>query len=209
MRGNLLILCVCCLLISASSRSSAQASFDCAKAGAADEMVFCSATRLNGDKTPSMESGHAGGSSTSDALRWGVIGVLATSGVVGSILLFRRLARPHPEEGPNAKRGSDIRRRARRRRTRFRMGKLFDIKFSPLTDCYIVDRSETGARVRAAKSIGPVQVIRFRDDTDKVACLSKVAWRKGDEFGLVFLDRKSVLSPGEAVPLFRSNAAPL
>ena len=41
MRGNLLILCASCLLISAASHSSAQPSFDCANALHADEVVIC------------------------------------------------------------------------------------------------------------------------------------------------------------------------
>lgn len=134
-----------------------------------------------------------------------VIIVLVTSVVVGSILLFRLLrgvARSRREESPSAKGISGaFRRAARRRRVRFRTGKLFDIKFRHLAECYIVDLSETGVRIKTAKDIGPVQVIRFRDDADRVALLSKVVWRNGNEFGLAFLDKKQVLIPGEATQL--------
>jgi hypothetical protein len=76
---------------------------------------------------------------------------------------------------------------------RFRTGELFDVKYQPLTECYIVDLSETGARIRTVKPIGPVKVIRFRDDADRAVILSKVAWRKGNEFGLAFIDGKAAL----------------
>jgi hypothetical protein len=34
-----------------------------------------------------------------------------------------------------------------------------------------------------------IDVMRFRDDVDGRTYLSKVAWRNGDEFGLMFLGK--------------------
>ena len=77
-----------------------------------------------------------------------------------------------------------------------RTGALLDVNGRHLSDCSIVDRSKTGAKIRIAEDLGSVRLIRFRDDVEDTTFVTEVAWRRGNELGLKFLDE---LSDGEAV----------
>ncbi len=90
-------------------------------------------------------------------------------------------------------------RKCPRRRTRLRSGKLATLKNRFLSDCQIFDRSEKGARVRLAGRMDLPEHVRLFDDELQVLFTARVAWRRGNEAGLCFVD------PEEAVRRSREN----
>jgi hypothetical protein len=79
-------------------------------------------------------------------------------------------------------------RREKRRPTRFRQGKLYEASGIFLAQCTICDRSKGGARVRVEQQLMPLEVVRFHDDVEKIIVEAKVAWQRGNELGLAFLN---------------------
>ena len=84
------------------------------------------------------------------------------------------------------------RRRARRRRTRLRSGKILDLGNGFMIECQIYDRSEKGVRVRLLADIPAQPVIRLYEDDPERLCDARVAWRKDFELGLCFIRRNGV-----------------
>jgi len=144
------------------------------------------------DKTPAppLVALRIDGRSAADTLRW-VLAIAAIAALlIGALPLSRRaLVAIDDLRAYWARPAAGDQRRARRRVTRRRTGMLFDFTGLHLASCTVIDRSDTGAKIRAATPIAPIDVMRFRDDVDGRTYLSKVAWRKGDEFGLMFLGR--------------------
>jgi hypothetical protein len=144
------------------------------------------------DKTPAppLVALRIDGGGAADTLRW-VLAIAAVAALlIGALPLSRRaLVAIEDLRADWAKPAAGDQRRARRRVTRRRTGMLFDFTGLHLASCTVIDRSDTGAKIRAATPIAPIDVMRFRDDVDGRTYLSKVAWRKGDEFGLMFLGR--------------------
>jgi hypothetical protein len=144
------------------------------------------------DKTPAppLVALRIDGGGGTDALRW-VLAVAAVAALlIGALPLSRRaLAALDDLRAVWAKPAAGDKRRARRRVTRRRTGMLFDFTGLHLASCTVIDRSDTGAKIKAATPIAPIDVMRFRDDVDGRTYLSKVAWRNGDEFGIMFLGK--------------------
>jgi hypothetical protein len=84
--------------------------------------------------------------------------------------------------------GAD-RRRARRRRTRLRSGKILDLANAFMIECQIYDRSELGVRVRLLADIPGQSVVRLYEDDPERLHDARIVWRKDCELGLCFVQR--------------------
>jgi len=78
------------------------------------------------------------------------------------------------------------RRRAFRRRTRLRTGKLLDAENNFLFDCWIHDRSHLGARLRAHTEIPTLDPVGFYEDQFERILEARIVWRRGQECGIAF-----------------------
>jgi len=78
------------------------------------------------------------------------------------------------------------RRRALRRRTRLRTGKLLDAGNNFLFDCWIHDRSHLGARLRAHTKIPTLDPVGLYEDQSEHILEARIVWRRGQECGIAF-----------------------
>ncbi|WP_427024102.1 PilZ domain-containing protein [Aureimonas ureilytica] len=87
------------------------------------------------------------------------------------------------------------RRRENRRKTRLRPGKLVTEGGEFLCDCTVIERSESGARIRAfapVTTLLPEDLFLF-EEIEAFKHRARIVWANGAELGLVFL------APGFAV----------
>jgi len=82
------------------------------------------------------------------------------------------------------------RRKAPRRRTRLRSGKISTLGNRFLTECLIFDRSASGARVRLAGRMRLPEHIYFFDDERDTLHVAHVVWQKDGQAGLHFATGK-------------------
>lgn len=83
---------------------------------------------------------------------------------------------------------SNEKRRAPRRRTRLRAGKIVDSNNQFLSECVIVDRSSRGIRVRPMRKVALPQFFRLYDDLDeKIVDVCQV-WSDNGDIGVVLRD---------------------
>ncbi len=78
------------------------------------------------------------------------------------------------------------RRGAARRKTRLRPGKLLDETKAFLFDCAVIQRSTTGARIRAFAPVDkllPETLILF-DEVEALCWQVRIVWAEGAEMGL-------------------------
>jgi hypothetical protein len=78
-------------------------------------------------------------------------------------------------------------RAARRWRTHLRSGKIVDGQTVILTESQVHDRSTRGARLRLAAHVALPRRIRFFDDITKHLFEVSVAWQRGRDIGIAFL----------------------
>ena len=122
-----------------------------------------------------------------DAHHWGIIVVGLLCSALG--LIFRRKILAVLQAGERraiANRAVRELRRERRRPTRFRTGKLFDVEGRFLMECAICDRSEHGARIKIGQTLKICHSLHLRDEVDQITVQASVAWRRGNELGLTF-----------------------
>ena len=79
------------------------------------------------------------------------------------------------------------RRKAPRRRTRLRSGKVCTLNSLFIADCLIFDRSQQGARVRLAGRQPLPERVKFFDDELQMLHVARVVWQRDNEAGLAFL----------------------
>jgi hypothetical protein len=78
-------------------------------------------------------------------------------------------------------------RKARRRRTRLRTGKILDAGSPSTVDCQIFDSSKTGARLRLFMNVRlPLRIMLFDEVSEKLTP-AKIMWRREREIGVAFL----------------------
>jgi hypothetical protein len=94
----------------------------------------------------------------------------------GALVSYQVLS--EPGGGPNDQR------RAPRRRTRLRAGKILDRANRFLVDATILDRSCDGLRLRLARDIALRELIHFHDEESDAIYLARVAWRNGLLLGI-------------------------
>ncbi|WP_061936508.1 hypothetical protein [Aureimonas sp. AU22] len=78
------------------------------------------------------------------------------------------------------------RRTAERRTTRLRPAKLLGAADGFLCDCAVVERSASGARVRAFAPVGRVlpETLTLYDEVETRRWTARVVWARGAELGL-------------------------
>ena len=82
------------------------------------------------------------------------------------------------------------RRKAPRRRTRLRSGKVISLEGLFIDDCLIHDRSTLGVRIRmAGRTILPGHV-KFFDDELRQLRTARVVWQRDNIAGLEFIDEQ-------------------
>ncbi len=100
----------------------------------------------------------------------------------------------------------DNKRNTKRWPTRLRAGKVFDRSNRFLAECWISDRSESGARLRL-ESVRPLPVeIRIYDEAFATLSPAAVVWMREGELGIRFLRPEEDpirLSPEEIAQLNR------
>ncbi len=79
------------------------------------------------------------------------------------------------------------RRKATRRRTRLRSGKLCTLRGQFIADCLIHDRSALGVRVRMAGRMALPEHVKFFDDELCTLHVARVVWRQENVAGLQFI----------------------
>lgn len=80
------------------------------------------------------------------------------------------------------------RRRERRNATRLRPAKLLTEGGRFLCDCALIERSATGARIRAFAPVGetlPEELFLF-DEVEAFKWRARIVWARGAEIGLTF-----------------------
>lgn len=82
-------------------------------------------------------------------------------------------------------------RKAPRRRTRLRSGKVAAMDNRFITDCLIFDRSCLGVRLRLAGRGQLPEHVKFFDDELDTLHVAKVIWQRGNEAGLAFAQDKA------------------
>ncbi len=80
------------------------------------------------------------------------------------------------------------RRKAKRRRTRLRAGRVADMNTRFLADCLIFDRSEHGVRIRLAGRLALPEVVKFYDEELNCLKVARIIWSQGNEYGLAFAE---------------------
>ena len=93
------------------------------------------------------------------------------------------------------------RRRAPRRRTRLRSGKIATLQNRFIIECQIFDRSGQGARLRLAGRVALPDHVKLFDDERRTLYVAKVVWQVRNEVGISFpegLDAAEVRGPGVA-----------
>lgn len=78
---------------------------------------------------------------------------------------------------PARESGSGEKRRAPRRRTRLRAGKILDRANRFVLDATILDRSCVGLRLRLARDIELPDIFHFYDDESEMIIVARIAWR--------------------------------
>ena len=78
------------------------------------------------------------------------------------------------------------RRKAFRKRTRLRSGKLAALDNRFISDCLIFDRTPLGVRVRLARNTRLPEHVKFFDDELQSLHVARVVWRRDNEAGLAF-----------------------
>lgn len=81
------------------------------------------------------------------------------------------------------------RRLARRRTTRLRDGRLFDIDGRFLADCSVRDRTPLGAAIGVAAATCLPAKVGFYDEERRTLHRARIVWTKDAACGLVFLAR--------------------
>ncbi|ACB95901.1 type IV pilus assembly PilZ [Beijerinckia indica] len=83
-------------------------------------------------------------------------------------------------------RENEDRRKARRRRTRLRCGKLLDVRNAFVIECRIYDRSTLGARLRLDKPIPDLDPISLYEDQTEQIHEARLIWQGQGELGIAF-----------------------
>jgi hypothetical protein len=73
---------------------------------------------------------------------------------------------------------AEEKRRARRRRTRLRSGKILDRANRFLIDASILDRSACGLRLRLARDSAIPDIFHLFDDETQIILIARVVWRR-------------------------------
>ena len=81
-------------------------------------------------------------------------------------------------------------RRAPRQRV-LKTAKIFRMNGSHAVDCTVRDLSETGARIVCRDQLALPNEMKFVLPGDGFMHIAKVAWRKGDLAGILFLSERS------------------
>src|SRR5208283_1941402 len=90
--------------------------------------------------------------------------------VDSSVVTYSVLPSPTPFSGEK--------RRARRRRTRLRSGKILDRRNLFLIEASIVDRSAGGLRLRLAKDVAIPEIFHLYDDEAEIILVARIVWRR-------------------------------
>lgn len=91
------------------------------------------------------------------------------------------------------------RRQERRSATRLRPAKLLTESGRFLCDCAVVERSATGARIRAFAPVEetlPEELFLF-DEVEAFKWRARVVWARGPEIGLTFVSPAERVDPSE------------
>ena len=80
------------------------------------------------------------------------------------------------------------RRAVKRQRKRLRSGKIATLYGQFICDCQILDRSQTGARLRLGRHRKLPERVMVFDDEKAVLIPCVVIWQRGDQAGVFFPD---------------------
>ncbi len=83
------------------------------------------------------------------------------------------------------------RRKAPRRRTRLRSGKVIAMNGLFINDCLIHDRSTLGVRIRMAGRTPLPRQVKFFDDELRVLRVAQVIWQRDNVAGLAFMHEEA------------------
>ncbi len=91
------------------------------------------------------------------------------------------------------------RRGARRRATRLRPGKLLNETKAFLFDCAVIERSATGARIRAFAPVDKVlpETLMLYEEVEGCCWRVRIIWAQGAEMGLAIEDGGEPVSQAE------------
>jgi hypothetical protein len=79
-------------------------------------------------------------------------------------------------------------RRTTQRQRRLHGGKIIFNDNSSVISCVVRDLSKTGARLGVASPVGIPEWFDLRIDRNGASYPAKVAWRSGDQIGVMFVD---------------------
>ncbi len=82
------------------------------------------------------------------------------------------------------------RRQNPRRRTRLRSGRIADTDNRFIVDCQIVNRSESGVRLRLVEMVEVPVHLHFYDDELDQAFVAELVWRDGRDAGIRYREEE-------------------